>query len=77
MKPLKDRIDAAEHQIADLNAEITKLDKSLTDPLLFTKDPAKGKAVSKKRADALKKLEVLEARWIKMQEEYEQAMAEA
>ena len=26
---------------------------------------------------ALKKLEVLEARWMKMQEEYEQAMAEA
>jgi ATP-binding cassette, subfamily F, member 3 len=77
LKPLKDKLDSVEHQIADLNTEIAKCDKSLTDPLLFTKDPARGKAVSKKRADALKKLEVLEARWIKMQEEYEQAMAEA
>ena len=77
LKPLKDKLDSVEHQIAELNTEIAKCDKSLTDPLLFTKDPARGKAVSKKRADALKKLDVLEARWVKMQEEYEQAMAEA
>ncbi len=77
LKPLKDKLEAAEHQIADLNIEIAKCDKSLSDPLLFAKDPARGKAVSKKRAEAIKKLETLEARWLKMQEEYEQAMAEA
>jgi ATP-binding cassette subfamily F protein 3 len=77
LKPLKDKLEAAEHQIAELNIEIAKCDKSLSDPLLFAKDPARGKAVSKKRVDAIKKLETLEARWLKMQEEYEQAMAEA
>src|SRR5579872_2650444 len=77
LKPLKDKLEAAEHQIAELNIEIAKCDKSLADPLLFAKDPARGKAVSKKRADAIKKLETLEARWLKIQEEYELAMAEA
>src|SRR5690242_13997674 len=76
LKPLKDKLEAAEHQIAELNIEVAKCDKSLSDPLLFAKDPARGKAVSKKRADAIRKLELLEARWLKMQEEYELAMAE-
>jgi len=48
LKPLKDKVNAAEHQIAALTAEVAKLDKSLSDPLLFTNDPAKGSAVSKK-----------------------------
>ncbi|HTP78172.1 MAG TPA: ABC-F family ATP-binding cassette domain-containing protein [Rhizomicrobium sp.] len=77
LKPLKDKLEAAEHQIAELNIEIAKCDKSLADPLLFAKDPARGKAVSKKRADSARKLEALEARWIKLQEEYEAALAEA
>ena len=64
-------------ELLELNIEIAKCDKSLSDPLLFAKDPARGKAVSKKRVDAIKKLETLEARWLKMQEEYELAMAEA
>jgi len=41
LKPLKDKVTAAESQIATLNAELAKLDKALSDPLLFTKDPAK------------------------------------
>ncbi len=74
LKPLKDKVDAAEHQMAELNGELAKLDKALADPLLFTRDPAKGKAVSKKRADAARKLADVEGRWLKMQEEYEAAL---
>jgi ATP-binding cassette subfamily F protein 3 len=77
LKPLKDRIDAAEHQIADLTAELAKLDSTLADPLLFTKDPAKGKAVAKKRADAARRLAAAEATWLSTHEEYEKAMAGA
>jgi ATP-binding cassette subfamily F protein 3 len=73
LKPLKDKVDAAEHQIADLTAEIAKLDRALADPLLFTKDPAKGKAVSKKRADAARSLAAAETRWLAINEEYEAA----
>jgi ATP-binding cassette subfamily F protein 3 len=73
LKPLKDKVDAAESQIATLQAEIAKLDKSLADPLLFTRDPAKGSAVSKKRADAVRKLEAAEKSWLAAQEAYDQA----
>jgi ATP-binding cassette subfamily F protein 3 len=75
LKPLKDKVEAAESQIAALNADIAKLDKALSDPLLFTRDPAKGSAVSKKRADATRKLEAAEKSWVAAQEDYETAMA--
>ncbi|HKB96275.1 MAG TPA: ABC-F family ATP-binding cassette domain-containing protein [Rhizomicrobium sp.] len=77
LKPLKDKVSAAEHQIAALNAEIAKLDKSLSDPLLFTNDPAKGSAVSKKRAEAVRKLAAAEKAWLAVSEAYEQAMSES
>jgi ATP-binding cassette subfamily F protein 3 len=76
LKPLKDRIDSAESQIAALQAELVKLDRALSDPLLFTRDPAKGSAVSKKRADAARKLAAAESLWVSAQEEYDGAMAE-
>jgi ATP-binding cassette subfamily F protein 3 len=75
LKPLKDRIDAAESQVAALQAELAKLDKTLADPLLFARDPAKGSAVSKKRAEAARKLAATESQWLAAQEEYETAMA--
>ncbi len=76
LKPLKDKIDAAEHHIAALTAEIAKLDGALADPLLFVHDPAKGKSVSKKRADAARKLAAAETSWLRAQEEYEKANGE-
>jgi ATP-binding cassette, subfamily F, member 3 len=75
LKPLKDKVEAAESQIAALNAEIAKLDKALSDPLLFTKDPAKGSAVSKKRAEATRKLAAAEKAWLTASEAYDNANA--
>src|ERR1700722_8207427 len=75
LKPLKDRVGSAESQIAALQAELAKLDRALADPLLFTRDPAKGSAVSKKRADAARKLAAAEIQWLALQQEYESAMA--
>jgi ATP-binding cassette subfamily F protein 3 len=74
LKPLKERIELAESQIATLNLEIGKLDKALSDPLLFTKDPAKGSAVSKKRAEAARKLAAAESQWLAAQTDYDAAM---
>jgi ATP-binding cassette subfamily F protein 3 len=74
LKPLKDKVTAAEHQIAALNTELAKLDKTLSDPLLFTKDPAKAAAVSKKRAEAQRKLEAAEKTWLNASEAYENAI---
>ncbi len=75
LKPLKDKADTAEHQIAALTAEIAKLESALADPLLFVHDPAKGSAVSKKRAEAVRKLAAAEERWLQAHEEYEKAAA--
>ncbi|HTC84692.1 MAG TPA: ATP-binding cassette domain-containing protein [Rhizomicrobium sp.] len=75
LKPLKDKVTAAEHQIAALNAELAKLDKTLSDPLLFSKDPAKARSVSKKRAEAARKLEAAEKAWLTASEAYENASA--
>ena len=73
--PLKERIEAAESQVTALQAELAKLDRSLSDPLLFTTDPAKGNAVSKKRAEAARKLAAIESQWLTAQEEYDSALA--
>jgi ATP-binding cassette subfamily F protein 3 len=73
LKPLKDKVTAAESQIASLNEELAKLDRTLSDPLLFNKDPAKATSVSKKRADAARKLEAAEKSWVAASEAYENA----
>jgi ATP-binding cassette, subfamily F, member 3 len=75
LRPLKERIEAAESQVAALQAELAKLDRSLSDPLLFTTDPAKGNAVSKKRSEAARKLAAIESQWLAAQEEYDSALA--
>jgi ATP-binding cassette subfamily F protein 3 len=76
LRPLKERVELVEGQIAEMNKEIAKYDKTLADPLLFSRDRAKAAAVSKKRAEAQRKLEAAEARWLSANEEYESAMAE-
>jgi ATP-binding cassette subfamily F protein 3 len=73
LKPLKDKVTAAESQIAALTAELAKLDKALSDPLLFSKDPAKAASVSKKRVEATRKLEAAEKTWLSASEAYENA----
>jgi ATP-binding cassette subfamily F protein 3 len=75
LRPLKEKVELAEHQIAELNKEIAKYDKALSDPLIFTQDRAKAAAVSKKRAEAQRKLEAAEGRWLAVNEEYESAIS--
>ncbi len=74
LKPLKERLDLTESQVAVLNAEMAKLDKALSDPLIFTKDPAKGSAVSKKRAEVARKLAAAESQWLAAQQDYDTAL---
>jgi ATP-binding cassette subfamily F protein 3 len=75
LKSLKERVEIEERQVEALNAEIRKYDNALSDPLLFTKDAAKANAVSKKRAEASRKLKAAEERCMRANEEYETAMA--
>ncbi len=75
LKPLKDAMDKAEREVAALHGEIEKIDTALAAPALFTKDPAKGEALSKKRGETLRALRAAEARWIAAAEVYETAQA--
>ncbi|HVP83521.1 MAG TPA: ABC-F family ATP-binding cassette domain-containing protein [Rhizomicrobium sp.] len=75
LKPLKEKVELEERQVEALAAEVKKYDTTLSDPLLFTKDAAKANAVSKKRAEAARKLKAAEDRWMRANEEYETAMA--
>jgi ATP-binding cassette subfamily F protein 3 len=77
IKPLKDRADAAEKEIAKLTQEIAALDAKLAAPGIFAKEPARAAEFSRKRAVAGEKLERAEAAWLVASETYETALAEA
>jgi ATP-binding cassette subfamily F protein 3 len=73
LKPLKDAMDKWEREVTALNGEIGTIDAQLAAPRLFDKDPAKGQALAKKRADAVRALAAAESRWIEAAERYEAA----
>ena len=76
LKPLKDAMDKAEREVSMRHGEIEKLDIALAAPGLFTKDPAKGEALAKKRGEEMRALAAAEARWIEAAERYETARGE-
>ena len=76
LKPLKQAMDKYERQVATLHGEIETIDAQLAAPGLFVKDPAKGEALSKKRAETERALAAAEARWIEAAERYEVAQEE-
>ena len=73
LKPLKKRIDAAEKSVTRLTAEIARIDDELAAGL-FARDPAKGTALSKARAEAADALTRAEEDWLAASAEYEDAM---
>ena len=75
LKPLKDKVICAEREIGDLQARIANIDAALAKPGLFAKDAAKGNALSRDRADAVRALHAAEARWLQATEKYEGAQA--
>jgi hypothetical protein len=70
-------MDRYEREIAKLHGEIETIDVELAKPKLFDKDPTKGNALSKKRADAMRALTAAEANWIEAAERYEAAQSES
>jgi ATP-binding cassette subfamily F protein 3 len=77
LKPLKDTMERCEREVTLLHREIESIDAQLAAPKLFDKDPAKGEALSKRRAEAARALGTAEARWIEAAERYEAARGES
>ena len=76
LKPLKNAMEKWEREVTKLHGEIETIDSQLAAPRLFDKDPAKGEALSKKRAEAVRALGAAETRWIEAAERYEAAQNE-
>jgi ATP-binding cassette subfamily F protein 3 len=77
LKPLKDAMQKWEREVTALHGEIETIDAQLAAPKLFDKDPARGEALSKRRAEATRALGAAEARWIEAAERYEAAAGSA
>ena len=75
--PLKRAMEAAEKRMDTLTGKIAELDGALSDPALFTRDPARAVALGKARAEAADHLGATEVAWMEAAEAYEAAKAEA
>jgi ATP-binding cassette subfamily F protein 3 len=71
--PLKQRIAAAEAEIARITEIIGKIDTALALPDLFTRDPKQAALLSKARAAATTALEKAEEDWLEASASYDQA----
>jgi ATP-binding cassette subfamily F protein 3 len=63
-KPLRQRVERAESEIARLTREIEKLDAALADGALFTRDPAQAAMMAKTRAGHAAALALAEEDWL-------------
>jgi ATP-binding cassette subfamily F protein 3 len=64
IKPLRQRVQRAEAEVARLNREIEKLDAALADGLLFARDPAKAAAMARARSGHAEALAKAEEDWL-------------
>jgi ATP-binding cassette subfamily F protein 3 len=71
LKPLKQKIDALEKDIARLTQERDALDAVLADAELYEKDPKKAEETSKRRGTVLHALAGAEERWLEASAEYD------
>jgi ATP-binding cassette subfamily F protein 3 len=62
--PLRKRVQKAEADIARLTKELEKLDATLADGSLFTRDAAKAAAIAKSRADTAAAIAAAEEEWL-------------
>jgi len=76
LKPLKQRADKAERDVAALSEEIKQLDAALAAPDLFRRDPAKAAELARQRAAAAHALDLAESAWLAANDEYESAAAD-
>jgi ATP-binding cassette subfamily F protein 3 len=75
LAPLKARIKAAEERMARIERDIATLDAELARPEAFANNPARGAALAKRRAEAIRTLQAAEEDWLAASSAYEEAAA--
>jgi len=73
IQPLRAAMANAEREVAALQKRLASLDVALAAPDLFAKEPTKGEALSKQRAEAIKAIASAETRWIEAADRFESA----
>jgi ATP-binding cassette subfamily F protein 3 len=71
------RAETAEAALARATQAVAELDKALTDPQVFAKNPAQAADLGRQRDAAQAKLEAAEAEWLEAVEAYEAMKADA
>jgi ATP-binding cassette subfamily F protein 3 len=71
------RAEAAEAALARAAEALAAIDKTLTDPATFTKDPAKAAELGRRRDQAQAAVDAAEEEWLAAQEAYEALRADA
>jgi len=71
------RAEAAEAALARAAAALADIDKALTDPATFAKDPAKAVELGRRRDQAQAAVDSAETEWLEAQEAYEALRADA
>jgi ATP-binding cassette, subfamily F, member 3 len=71
LAPLKRRITAIEADMGKLGARVAEIDRTLADPKLYERDPARVAILAKERADAAAALAAAEEQWLALSQEYE------
>jgi ATP-binding cassette subfamily F protein 3 len=71
------RAESAEAALARATQAVAELDRALTDPQVFSKDPAKAAELGRRRDAAQVALDAAEAEWLDAVEAYEAMKADA
>jgi ATP-binding cassette subfamily F protein 3 len=69
--PARRRAEAAEAALARAAQQLAEIDKALTDPQVFAKDPGKAAELGRRRDAAQRAVDAAEAEWLEAQEAYE------
>jgi ATP-binding cassette, subfamily F, member 3 len=73
LAPLKRRISALESEMGKLGARVDEIDRTLADPTIYEREPARVAKLAKERADMAAALAAAEEQWLALSEEYEAA----
>jgi ATP-binding cassette subfamily F protein 3 len=73
LAPLKRRIAAVEVDMGELQVRVGEIDRTLADPQLYERDPARVATLARARAEVAAALAAAEEQWLALSEEYETA----